>query len=105
MVIIRGNSTKSRVKLDVDFDELVLVNTLTGFRKVFDDFDTRESGLYHSALLDFAGMQVGEYKYQAKLNSRTVQNGLLIIEPFDEEEEPVQVITPDMARTVIAYQN
>lgn len=105
MVIIRGNSAKSRVKLDVDFDELVLTNTLTGAKKVFDDFDTRGTGLYHAALLDFTGLQVGEYKYQAKLYSRVVQNGLLTIEPFDEEEEPVQVITPEMERTVIAYQN
>lgn len=105
MVIIRGNSAKSRVKLDVDFDELVLVNTVTGKKKVFEDFDTRQGGLYFSAMLDFTGMEVGEYKYQAKSLSHVVQNGLLIIEPFDEEEEPVQVITPEMERTVIAYQN
>ena len=105
MVIIRGNSSKSRVKLDVDFDELVLTNTLTGARKVFEDFDTRGSGLYHAALLDFTGLQVGEYKYQAKLLNRVVQNGLLIVEPFDESEEPVQIVTPEMEKTVITYQN
>ena len=105
MIIIRGNSSKSKVKLDVDFDELILTNTVTGARKVFRDFDTRSSGMYYSVLLDFTGFQVGEYKYQARILDKTVQNGLLIVEPFDEEEEPLQVVTPSMEKTVITYQN
>lgn len=106
MVIIRGNSTKSRVYLDVDFDTLEIVHTLTQKPTTLSEVSTtNRGGLYYQALLDFTGLEVGEYKYTAKLGSKVVQTGLLIIEPFDESEEPVQVVTPNLTRNIITYQN
>lgn len=93
MLIIRGNSTKSRISLDEDFDKIVLVNTLTHEEKVFEDLDPVVRGsLYHQVLLDFTGLILGEYKYTSYLDNQKVQSGILIIEPFDEEEAPVQEI-------------
>lgn len=106
MVIIRGNSSKSRVTLDVDFDSLVLENTVTGDTHTFEEIETtHRSGLYYRSLIDFSGLELGEYKYLAYLGERVVQSGLLTIEPFDESEEPVQVITPVQTRKIITYQN
>lgn len=105
MVIIKGNSTKSRINLDVDFDTLELMHTLTQDKHVLEVSTTYRGGLYYQALLDFTGLEVGEYKYVAKLDDKIVQTGLLIIEPFDESEEPVQVVTPDLSKKVITYQN
>ena len=105
MIVVRGNSTKSRILLDCDFDEFTIVNTLTGSKKVYKDLIPRESGLYYSVLLDFTGLKVGEYKYTAKLGIKTMQTGLLVVQPFDEEEEPVQVVSPTLEKEVITYQN
>ena len=106
MVIIRGNSTKSRINLDVDFDNLLLRNTLTQEEINFPDIITSyRGGLYYQAFLDFTGLEFGEYKYEASLEGKVVQYGLLTVEPFDEEEEPVQVVVPELERNIITYKN
>ena len=107
MVIIRGNSSKNRVILDVNFDVLELTNTLTQDKHILEATTPSSVGrLYYQALVDFKGLEVSEYEYSAKLSGKVVQTGLLTIEPFDESEEPVQVIVPtDLSRKVITYQN
>lgn len=106
MIQIRGNSSKSKVTLDTQFDSIILVNTLTKDSREFSDLDSFPYGrLYFRALLDFTNLELGEYKYTAYLSGKEVQTGLLTILPFDEEEEPVQYISPEMTETVITYQN
>ena len=106
MIIIRGNSTKSRISLDVDFDSFLLMNTLTQEYTSFPDvIPTNRGGLYYQALLDFTGLEFGEYKYVATKHGTVVQYGLLVIEPFDEYEEPVQVIVPELEKKIITYTN
>lgn len=103
MIRVRG-TTKAKVLLDEEFDELVLIHTLT--QKVSDMKDlepTTRGGLYWSVLCDFSGLQVGEYKYTAKLGGDRVQSGILVIEPFDEDEKVVQVKKAKPTKTIVAY--
>ena len=93
--------------MDVNFDVLELTNTLTQEKYILEAITSMSVGrLYYQALVDFKGLEVGEYEYSAKLSDKVVQTGLLTIEPFDESEEPVQTIVPqDLSRRVITYQN
>ena len=93
--------------MDVNFDVLELTNTLTQEKHILEAITSSSVGrLYYQALVDFKGLEVGEYQYSAKLSDKVVQTGLLTIEPFDESEEPVQTIVPtDLSRRVITYQN
>lgn len=104
MIVIYGNSTKSRINLDTDFDTLVLEHTLTHRTFTFEDLQTTyRGGLYYRVMIDFSGLELGEYKYQAKKNSKVVQSGLLDLRPFDKDEEPVQVVVPEVEREIITY--
>lgn len=105
MIKIQGNSTKSRIYLDEEFDEIVIQNTLTEEKTTFSDLDPTNRGLYYQTLLDFSGLRLGEYKYIAYLGGRRVQSGLLVIEPFDESEEPVQYVSPNLTKDIITYQS
>lgn len=93
--------------MDVNFDVLELTNTVTQEKHILEAITSMSVGrLYYQALVDFRGLEVGEYQYSAKLSDKVVQTGLLTIEPFDESEEPRQVIVPqDLSRRVITYQN
>ena len=93
--------------MDVNFDVLELTNTVTQEKHILEAITSSSVGrLYYQALVDFKGLEVGEYQYSAKLSDKVVQTGLLTIEPFDESEEPVQTIVPqDLSRRVITYQN
>lgn len=93
--------------MDVNFDVLELTNTVTQEKHILEAITSSSVGrLYYQALVDFKGLEVGEYQYSAKLSDKVVQTGLLTIEPFDESEEPVQTIVPqDLSRKVITYQN
>ncbi len=93
--------------MDVNFDVLELTNTVTQEKHILEAITSSSVGrLYYQALVDFRGLEVGEYQYSAKLSDKVVQTGLLTIEPFDESEEPRQVIVPqDLSRRVITYQN
>lgn len=106
MIKIKGNSTKSKIYLDEEFDEITLQNTLTEDIRVFSDLTpSYRGGLYYLVMLDFSGLELGEYKYEATLKGKRVQTGLLVIEPFDESEEPVQIVTPNLSRDIITYQS
>lgn len=93
--------------MDVNFDVLELTNTVTQEKHILEAITSMSVGrLYYQALVDFKGLEVGEYQYSAKLSDKVVQTGLLTIEPFDESEEPVQTIVPqNLSRRVITYQN
>ena len=93
--------------MDVNFDVLELTNTVTQEKHILEAITSSSVGrLYYQVLVDFKGLEVGEYQYSAKLSDKVVQTGLLTIEPFDESEEPVQTIVPtDLSRRVITYQN
>ena len=105
MIVIRGNLGKSPFTLDVDFDEVVIVNTLTQVSKSFEDLVPSSRGMYSKCLLDFTDLELGEYKYYALSSGSTVQTGLLQIVPFEEEDEVVQYITPTLSRSIVTYQN
>lgn len=105
MIVIKGNSGKSPFTLDVDFDEVVIVNTLTQASSSFSDLIPSSRGLYRKCLLDFSGLEIGEYKYFALSSGVCVQTGLLTIEPFEDEDRVVQYVTPKLAREIVTYQN
>lgn len=104
MIRVRGNSAKSKVILDEEFDKIVLTHTLTQRTFTQEDFEcTYRGGLYYTAFLDFTGYPVGEYKYVTYLGESRVQSGVLVIEPFDEEEKVVQTKKPQLEKTIIEY--
>ena len=93
--------------MDVNFDVLELTNTLTQEKHILEAITSMSVGrLYYQALVDFTGLEVGEYEYSAKLSDMVVQTGLLTIEPLDESEAPVQTIVPtDLSRRAITHHN
>ena len=63
--------------MDVDFDVLELTNTLTQEKHILEAITSMSVGrLYYQALVDFTGLEVGEYEYSAKLSDKVVQTGL-----------------------------
>lgn len=104
MIVIYGNSSKSRINLDTDFDTFTLENTLTQKVVTFTDLTpVWKGGLYYSVVINFSDLELGEYKYQAIKEGKVVQSGLLDLRPFDKDEEPVQVVVPEVEREIITY--